>query len=98
MEISPDISPLLQSRSFSRKIANSFQEIIDFRNRNSLNLFCCCCYSHPSALPEGRNPASNIMDNRGDIVLGLSHIVDFPKIILTHYLGEIMGSQDVCEA
>ena len=98
MDISPDISPPLQSRNFSRKIAYSFQEIIDFRNRNSLNLFCCCCYSHPSALPEGRNPASNIMDNRGDIVLGLSHIVDFPKIILTHYLGEIMGSQDVCEA
>ena len=80
MEISPDISPLLQSRSFSRKIANSFQEIIDFRNRNSLNLFCCCCYSHPSALPEGRDPASNIMDNRGDIVLGLSHLLmDFPE-------------------
>ena len=37
MDISPDISPPLQSRNFSRKIANSFQEIIDFRNRKYIS-------------------------------------------------------------
>ena len=60
MDIFPDISPPLQSRNCSRKIAYSFHEIIDFRNRISLEFVVVVTRVYRPSRGEGYPKGINI--------------------------------------